>query len=312
MSMDVSRATTNRFFNGTPIATVRYHARHGLDVFSPGVDTLDFTQLRQRGSRDHLAAVQRLEFLMFALYTSGSGVHMVDFQCHPVQANTLVVVQPGQLHQFRLGDDLQGQLLAVNPQFMLPDRLAYLKSLLSGKPWPVCSQLTPQKADEFLEICKQLQADASRDARSDLLGALARQRLYTLLLLLKIHWETGESNARADTTAMHLALEFQTLLELHFLQRWTVQDYARRLGYAERTLTRACLAYFGDTAKALLDARLLLEIKRLLAHSADSVESISLQMGFDDPSPMVRFFRRLQGTTPQAFRQSLVGSYGER
>ena len=84
-----------------------------------------------------------------------------------------------------------------------------------------------------------------------------------------------------------------------------VQDYARRLGYAERTVTRACLAYFGKTAKALIDARLVLEAKRLLAHGGGSVDAISLQLGFDDSSPMVRFFKRLQGVTPQAFRRTL-------
>ena len=270
-----------------------------------GVDTLSLVQLRQRGSPQHLAAVQRLDFLMFVLYTAGTSEHMVDLERYPVKAGTLIVVQPGNLHQFQINNSIQGQLLVVDPQFMLPERLAYLKPLLAGRPWPVCSQLSNSGVGELLEICRHIQGDALRHADPALLAALARQRLYTWLLLLRMLWETDHESRQSDSATAHLAQEFQALLEQHFTQKWTVQDYARKLGYAERTVTRACLHYSGGTAKALIDARLVLEAKRLLAHGDDSIEAVSTRLGFDESSPLVRFFKRMTGTTPNAFRTAL-------
>ncbi len=284
-----------------PPEQVRYEAHNKLGI---GVETLSFVQLRQRGKPEHLAAVQRLSLLMFVLYTEGSSTHMVDFVHYLVQPKTLVVVQPGQLHQFALHEGMQGQLLVVDPQFMLPERLAQLKPLLSGQ-WPVCSQLDSATAQELLSILAQLAADTIRHAQPALLEALARQRLYTWLLLLRISWNRHGDAAVPERKATHLVKEFEGLLEKHYPQQWTVQQYARKLGYAEKTLTRACQAYAGISAKAAIDARLILEAKRLLAHSEDTIDTISARLGFDDSSSMIRFFKRLEDVTPAIFRLRL-------
>ena len=300
--MTTRRSIPARRIARTPAQTVRFKSQASPGV---GVETLSFMQLRQRGTAEHLAAVQRVEFLMFVLYTAGTTEHMVDLVRYPVKARSLIVVQPGILHQFQINNSVQGQLLVVDPQFMLPERLAYLKPLLAGRPWPVCSRVPSSGLSELLEICHHIQGDALRQAASPLLAALARQRLYTWLLLLRMLWDADGESHQPDSVASHLALDFQTLLEQHFTRRWTVQDYARKLGYAERTVTRACLDYSGATAKDLIDARVVLEARRLLAHGNDSVDAISLRLGFDDASPLVRFFKRLTGTTPSAFRASL-------
>ncbi|MGH8674399.1 MAG: helix-turn-helix transcriptional regulator [Burkholderiales bacterium] len=272
-----------------------------------GVETLSLAQLRQRGTAAHLARLQRLEFLMFVLYTSGRGKHVVDFVSHRVAPGTLVVVQPGNLHRFCLNDSMDARLLLVETRFMLPERLAWLKPLLSGRPWPVCSSLPQPTCVELLDICRHLEADIDRRAAPRLSEALARQRLYTWLLILRMAWDAGDSRAEEPPRAFSLVNEFQALLERHYAERWTVKDYARKLGYAERTISRACLWHSGRSAKALIDARVLLEAKRLLAHGDDSVEAISHFLGFGDASPLVQFFKRLEGVTPQAFRVSFRG-----
>ncbi len=273
------------------------------DAGAPAIDTLNLAQLRERGSPTHLASPQRLEFLMLMLYTRGRGEHLVDFVSHRVGADTLIVVQPGSVHRFDLNDSMDARLLVVDPVFMLPERLAWLKPLLGSVPWPVRSVLRPATRDEFLALCGQIEADGQRQAPPALRAALARQRLYTLLLLLRIEWDCGGGTGLPDAApATLLAAQFRDLLERHHAERWTVQDYARKLGYAERTLTRACQATSGHSAKALIDQRVLLEAKRLLAHSGDSVEAIALRLGFGGASPLVQYFRRLEGCTPKAFR----------
>ncbi len=267
-----------------------------------GVETLTLDQLRARGSAAHLAALQRLEFLMFVLYTGGHGEHVVDFATHPVAAHTLIVVRAGGLHQFRLVPGLQARLLLVEPGFLLPAHLPGLKPLHSPASWPACSRLSPRAGAELENLCEALAADVDRPAPRPLLEALARQRLYTWLLLVHLAWGEG---AALPTAPSDLVASFEALLEQHHAHRWTVQDYARRLGYTERTLTRACQAHGGRSAKAMIDLRTVLEAKRMLAYTDDSVAVISHRLGFGDASPMVQFFRRLEGTTPAAFRRRI-------
>ena len=70
----------------------------------------------------------------------------------------------------------------------------------------------------------------------------------------------------------------------------------------ERTLTRTALAVVGTTAKGFIAARVALEAKRLLVHTALQVGVIAIELGFEDPSNFVKFFKRESGRTPLQFR----------
>jgi AraC-like DNA-binding protein len=78
--------------------------------------------------------------------------------------------------------------------------------------------------------------------------------------------------------------------------------YAVRLGYSARTLTRACRAATGRSAKELIDARVALEAQRLLAHTDLPVAAIGRSLGFSEPTNFGKFFAREVGETPGAFR----------
>ena len=69
-----------------------------------------------------------------------------------------------------------------------------------------------------------------------------------------------------------------------------------------RTLTRASLAVTGRTAKQVVDDRVALEARRLLACTPLSVAEIGRRLGFPEPTNFGRFFHREVGESPGAFR----------
>lgn len=96
---------------------------------------------------------------------------------------------------------------------------------------------------------------------------------------------------------------FRHRLETDFASRHQVQHYAQALGMSDKTLSRVCVAATGMPAKAVINARLLLEAKRLLAHTAMPVQTVASQLGFDEATNFVKFFRKAGGATPLAFRK---------
>ncbi len=78
--------------------------------------------------------------------------------------------------------------------------------------------------------------------------------------------------------------------------------YARQLGCSQKSLGRATLAVTDMSAKAFLTQRIVLEARRLLVHSTAAVATIGDQLGFDEPTNFVKFFRRETGVTPDACR----------
>jgi AraC-like DNA-binding protein len=87
------------------------------------------------------------------------------------------------------------------------------------------------------------------------------------------------------------------------MRQHNLNFYARRLGYAESTLSRACIRAEGVSAKRVIDQRIILEAKRMLVHSPLSVAEIGYALGFSEATNFNKFFRRLEQRTPQMFRE---------
>jgi AraC family transcriptional activator of pobA len=58
----------------------------------------------------------------------------------------------------------------------------------------------------------------------------------------------------------------------------------------------------GHSALGVLHARLLLEAQRELGYTAMSVKQVASGLGFSDAGYFTRFFQRLTGQTPTAWR----------
>jgi AraC-like DNA-binding protein len=76
-------------------------------------------------------------------------------------------------------------------------------------------------------------------------------------------------------------------------------------GISVRQLSDLLVARTGKSTKRIIDDRVVLEHKRLLAHTDISVKELAERSGFDEPTNLVKFFRHHTGTTPQAFRRNL-------
>lgn len=96
---------------------------------------------------------------------------------------------------------------------------------------------------------------------------------------------------------------FKTLVEENYPNQWSVQQYATALGISVSTLNRLCHEHFGTTAKAVLQQRLLVEAKRHLIYTAESLEQTAYNLGFKDPAYFSRMFKQLEGVTPSDYRR---------
>lgn len=277
---------------------VDFRSMHGAPV-----EAVPLTRIQRAGSPAHLASVQWPKFSMFLLYTQGYGQHVLDFVPHAVTPGTLIMVRAGTSHQFRLNPELDGIALVVAEDFILPDAMSPLRQILSQLDWRIVSVLSSFAQDEFLATCTAIERDALRHAGHPLLAHLLRERLYALLVALHLDWSAGASKPSEPISRQKdLIRAFRSLVDAHFLDRWSVSDYARKLGYAERTLTRACLSVEGRSAKAMIDDRLALEARRWIANSDDTLDAIAHRLRFGEASNLTQFFRRVTGRTPSDFR----------
>lgn len=141
-----------------------------------------------------------------------------------------------------------------------------------------------------------------REVRAQQPGAHAVTGFHLGVILLHLWRSRGgaETHGGGATTVQR----FRQLVELHFREGLGVDDYARSLTVTRSHLHEACMRLAGRTPLAIIHTRLIEEARARLEQTEMSVEQVGFSLGFRDAAYFNRFFKRLTGETPGAFRRN--------
>ena len=80
------------------------------------------------------------------------------------------------------------------------------------------------------------------------------------------------------------------------------------MNVSEKRLTNATARTFGKSPKTIIDERVTLEAKRLLIHTNLSIKEVGYDLGFEEPTNFIKYFRKHNNKTPIEFRESYLNS----
>jgi AraC-like DNA-binding protein len=143
-----------------------------------------------------------------------------------------------------------------------------------------------------------LVVDCGRHGSGEAAANLLHHQLAVLLLRISLLPVDGDRPSAESAMYQRLRQE----VERSYEESRRVEDYAAALDCSVRTLTRACLAATGRSAKQVIDDRVTLQAMRLLAASDASIGEIAGRLGFSEPTNFGRFFHREVGCSPGTFR----------
>ncbi|MFH8413718.1 helix-turn-helix domain-containing protein [Streptomyces collinus] len=250
-----------------------------------------------------LERVHRIDFHVVMLFGAGPVRHMVDFSEYEAMAGDLLWIRPGQVHRFSRTGEYRGTALTMQPGF-LPRSTVEATGLyrydLPPLLRPDAAQLTGLQA--ALAQLRREYEDAATLPLS-LHTAVLRHTLTAFLLRLA-HLAASSAPALHRRTDSTFTL-FRDAVERDFADNHSVSAYADALGYSRRTLVRAVRAATGETPKAFIDKRVVLEAKRLLAHTELPIGRVGAAVGFPDAANFSKFFHQHTDRTPAAFRAEL-------
>jgi len=273
------------------------------------VEVLDLVALRRRSGAAALAAVHRVDEHSLVLVSRGRGWHGVDFENHPCSAGTLVRVRPGQVQQFQVPSRLGGLQIRFTAEVPADAGSEPLGRLLDARGGPVSSRLSSADQAEVGGIADSLAAEYARP------GAAHRPEILAhllLALLLRVDRLGGAADGAAAprTADAELFARFEDELERSFRTTRRAADYALLLGCSVRTLTRACQGAAGRPVRDVIEARVALEARRLLATTDEPLAQLAHRLGFGDAAALGRFFSRHVGVAPGVFRRRCRGDGG--
>ncbi|MGW0840464.1 helix-turn-helix domain-containing protein [Streptomyces sp. NPDC002787] len=250
-----------------------------------------------------LEGVHRIDFHAVMLFDGGPVRHMIDFTEYEVGAGELLWIRPGQVHRFSRVTEYRGTVLTMQPGF-LPRATVEATGLYRYDLPPL---LHPDKAQ--LAGLRASLAQLEREyvdtitLPPSLHTAVLRHTLTAFLLrLAHLAAASAAPASRPDDTTF---TRFRDAVEQGFPTNHSVSAYADALGCSRRTLVRAVRAATGETPKGFIDKRVVLEAKRLLAHTDLPIGRVGVAVGFPDAANFSKFFQLHTGTAPAAFRAEL-------
>jgi len=238
---------------------------------------------------------------VLVLFTNGSGKHDIDFDSFVIQPGSMFFLQPGQIHNWELSDDIDGFVVFYSQEMY---DLYFRQKTIDGYPFYNSLGNSPEMILNANEV-KDLEPYFNI-MHAEYQGNKMMKQDKIINLLDGIHIEMARKyneNNVLETHSYNVKIrDFNTLLENHFLTKKAPSFYASQLHITLKHLNRICNEILKKTTSQVITDRIILEAKRMLMDKKRTVSEIASALGFDDYSYFVRLFKKNAGMTPTVFR----------
>lgn len=255
--------------------------------------------------RKWVASPHRHNFYFMALVQQGHGKHLVDFKEYILAPNTLNIISPYQVHHVHEQPDtdqtVKGIVLAFTKDFALPHPLLDNIEWMEGQ-----LQLDETELQPLLNLCGQMLAEF--EAAQPMSDRIIRNYLDIFFSHINRMVQTRETTRQLSNDA-RIVKTLQQLIHQHFREQKSAGEYAALLNLSSGYLSEIAKKQTGKSPSQLIADRVILEAKRLLVHTTDSVKEIAYLLNFNEATYFYRFFKKFTGQTPEHFRDEIRKKY---
>ncbi len=249
----------------------------------------------------------RLTYYQLVLITGGSGFFRIDMKKYNLKPRTLFPVSKGQIENIELADNVNGFAILFSDEFICkyPDDFAWINNLqlFNHQSDSLLIDLSEPEYEELLILLKKMGLDFKTEddfAKDEIL----LNSLKTFILKAERIKRFKMQDETIDVGDLSYLIKFKKMLEENFGCSRSVSFYSDSLNITCKKLNQVTSQYWGKPAKQVIEERVLLETKRLLIHTCQSIKEIGNSLGFIDPTNFNKFFKKYAKVTPAEFRTS--------
>ncbi len=254
----------------------------------------------------HDDPAHRHNFHEIIFVLKGSGRHTIDGQPAELTPYSVSLIAKGQVHRVQHSAGLSIYLVRFTDDFLPADLVSstwdYHAMLFNHVGLNQTLQLQPADAEDVIRCMDLIEHEHTLGMAFQRYTAL-RHLLAVLIIRLGRVVENSLCPTAAGREAIAVYQAFVPLLEQHFADRHDVQYYADTLNLAPVKLSRQLQTILGKTTKQIIDERIVLEAKRLLEYTPQSVGEIAYALGYSDQFHLSKTFKRLVGVAPLEYRE---------
>lgn len=242
-------------------------------------------------------------FYFFALFRNTGQIEVnYDDQRINNPDSYIVFHAPNLIYSFSHNNELEGYIVYFKPEcfsFFKQDfhRTFPLFDLLHTNLFKFDHATYDQLAPHF-EAVFQAYDNSVKDQHME-----ARLKLLGLLYYLEDFSVERKKESGLATPQQILLKKFIQLVNNHYIDKRTVQEYADMLSVTANYLSQSVKQVSGRNALGFISERLAGEAKSLIRQTDFGIAEIAYQLNFSDPANFGKFFRRQTGESPSDYRK---------
>ncbi len=250
----------------------------------------------------------RSDFYTLLLVTRGSMEVKINLIDYVAGKDNILVLYPNTTMQFTgFSENLVFYGVAFMPNFLteagINKRYIDALSFLSSSQSPL---LSIQHSDAAI-LCSSMDMLYKRSHirneypfRIEIVQHLFAAFLYEIAA---VYMNNRTGNKLKVTRKEETTVRFLKLLPDHFKEERSIKYYADLLFVTPKYLSEIIKETTGKTAGYFIDEMVVLEAKVLLKNAALSIAQIADALHFSDQFSFSKFFKRIAGVTPSAYRK---------
>jgi AraC family transcriptional activator of pobA len=261
-----------------------------------------FSLLHWGGKRQVIHTPHRHAFNELVFIFNDGGEHEIDFCTYPIKTQSVHLVGSAQVHQINRTDEAAGCSLMFSTNFLYPSSAQELA--LTNLPFfdNNYQPIVFFDAATF-DTIKQLVAQITIAHNSPEADKFDLIRSYLQVIFVYIKRNLSTYNAK-NTTTPTVVQRFMALVEQHYNKNWSLSEYAAELHISANYLNDLCKRETEQTAHQCIQNRILLEAKRQLCYTSQSIKEIAYDLGFEDSAYFSRFFKKCTQVSPIDYRNA--------
>ncbi len=245
------------------------------------------------------------DFYLCVLFTEGTGIHEIDFNSYSINPGSIFFLRPGQTHFWKFKNKPKGYIFFHTQNFY---ELYFSNTSLTQFPFfytnnnPPYAVINRHQLTEIEYYFKKINVEFHKR------NIYKQQKIASLINLLyidlsRIYSEFGLIENKISPTYLRTLRLLEDTIDAFYKTEKSAEFYAEKLNLTPKHLNRIVKSTINKTTSQLISERVILEAKRLIVHSKNSLAAISELLGYEDYAYFSRVFRLKTGVTPISFRK---------
>lgn len=253
-----------------------------------------------------LEQLSQLTDFIKVLFLKAGGKIIIDFKQHKAGTDTLFFINKSQVYKLTDIDKSDGVLLYYNRDFYcveIHDNEVSCDGILYNNVYEIPAiALSKTESGRIQNILDDIKKETENEdvANEEMIRILLKQIIIKATRIWKTEHKFHETFKNKE---LEFIRKFSQLVELHFKTLHTVADYASLLFVTPKNLNKKVTQFGNQSPNEIIKDRIILEAKRLLAHTVLTIKEIGYSLGYEDDAYFIRLFTKQTGISPQQFRK---------